>query len=38
MEEIAIEKCGFYLPKESRYDYLLNLSEEEDIAKRLKKL
>lgn len=34
--EIAIEKCGFYLPKESRYDYLLNLSEEEDIAKNIK--
>ena len=36
IEEIAIEKCGFYLPKESRYDYLLNLSEEEDIAKNIK--
>ncbi len=36
MEEIAIEKCGFYLPEESRYDYLLNLSEEEDIAKKIK--
>ena len=29
-------KCGFYLPEESRYDYLLNLSEEEDIAKKIK--
>lgn len=36
IEEIAIEKCGFYLPKESRYEYLLNLSEEEDIAKYIK--
>lgn len=36
IEEIAIEKCGFYLPKESRYEYLLNLSEEEDIAKNIK--
>lgn len=37
IEEIAIEKCGFYLPKESRYEYLLNLPEKEDIAKALKK-
>lgn len=36
IEEISIEKCGFYLPKESRYEYLLNLSEEEDIAKNIK--
>lgn len=25
IENIAIEKCGFYLPPEARYDYLLNL-------------
>ena len=37
IEEIAIEKCGFYLPPESRYEYLLNLPEKEDIAKALKK-
>jgi type I restriction enzyme M protein len=37
IEEIAIEKCGFYLPKEARYEYLLNLPEKEDIAKALKK-
>src|SRR5699024_8452373 len=36
IEEIAIEKCGFYLPKQSRYSYLLNLSEEEDIANEIK--
>ena len=36
IEEIAMGKCGFYLPKESRYEYLLNLSEEEDIAKYIK--
>lgn len=36
IEDIATEKCGFYLPKESRYDYLLNLSEEEDIANKIK--
>lgn len=23
--DIAIEKCGFYLPPEARYDYLKNL-------------
>lgn len=36
VEEIAIEKCGFYLPKQSRYSYLLNLSEEENIANEIK--
>lgn len=36
VEEIAIEKCGFYLPEQSRYTYLLNLSEEEDIANKIK--
>ncbi len=34
--EIAIAKCGFYLPKEAQYDYLLSLPEEEDIAKAIK--
>lgn len=34
--DIAIEKCGFYLPKEARYEYLLNLPEEKNIAKALK--
>jgi len=36
VSEIAIEKCGFYLPDHTRYDYLLNLPEEKDIAKALK--
>ncbi|MBD8003770.1 type I restriction-modification system subunit M [Bacillus norwichensis] len=36
IEEIAIEKCGFYLPEHSRYTYLLNLSEEENIATKIK--
>jgi type I restriction enzyme M protein len=36
LSEIAIEKCGFYLPDHARYDYLLNLPEEKDIAKELK--
>ena len=34
--DIAVEKCGFYLPAQARYDYLLNLPEEKDIAKALK--
>jgi type I restriction enzyme M protein len=36
LSEIAIEKCGFYLPDHARYDWLLNLPEEKDIAKALK--
>lgn len=35
--DIALEKCGFYLPDSAKYDYLLNLSGEEDIHKALKK-
>lgn len=34
--EIAIEKCGFYLPPEAEYEYLLDLPEKEDIAKAIK--
>lgn len=34
--EIAIAKCGFYLPEKAQYDYLLNLSEDKDIAKAIK--
>jgi len=36
ISDIAIEKCGFYLPDHARYDYLLTLPEEKDIAKALK--
>lgn len=36
IHEIAIEKCGFYLPPKARYEYLLNLPEKEDIAKAIK--
>ncbi len=36
ISEIAIEKCGFYLPDHARYDYLLSLLEEKDIARALK--
>ncbi len=33
--EIAVAKCGFYLPDHARYSYLLDLPEEKDIAKAL---
>lgn len=36
ISDVAIEKCGFYLPDHARYDYLLNLPEEENIAKKIK--
>jgi type I restriction enzyme M protein len=36
LSDIAIEKCGFYLPDHARYDNLLNLPEAKDIAKALK--
>src|ERR1700730_747092 len=36
LSDIAIEKCGFYLPDHARYEYLLNLPEEKNIAKALK--
>lgn len=36
LEDIAIEKCGFYLKHHARYDHLLNLPEQEDIAKAIR--
>lgn len=36
VHEIALEKCGFYLPEKARYDYLLTLPEDRDIAKAIK--
>ena len=36
ISEIAIEKCGFYLPEEARYDYLLNLPESENLSQKVK--
>ena len=36
LSDIAIEKCGFYLPDHARYEHLLNLPEEKDIAKAFK--
>jgi len=37
ISEIAVEKCGFYLPDHARYDHLLKLPEEEAIDKAIKK-
>lgn len=36
LSDIAIENCGFYLPDHARYEHLLKLPEEKDIAKALK--
>ena len=36
LHEIAVAKCGFYLPDDARYDYLLNLPESADIEGALK--
>ena len=35
LSDIALEKCGFYLPDHARYDYLLTLPEQENIAKAI---
>jgi len=35
--EIAIAKCRFYLPESAKYDHLLKLKEEENIAKAVRK-
>jgi type I restriction enzyme M protein len=37
VSQIAVERCGFYLPDHARYDYLLNLPEEKEIDKAIKK-
>ena len=36
IHEIAIEKCGYYLPPETKFDYLLNLPESENLAEKTK--
>lgn len=36
LSDIALETCGLYLPDNARYEYLLNLPEEEDAAKAIK--
>ncbi|WP_111640676.1 type I restriction-modification system subunit M [Marinimicrobium alkaliphilum] len=37
LNEIAVAKCGFYLPDHARYSHLLNLPEKQDIAKAIEK-
>jgi type I restriction enzyme M protein len=37
ISQIAVEKCGFYLPDHARYDYLLSLSEDKEVDKAIKK-
>ena len=36
IEQVAVEKCGFYLPEIARYDYLLNLPGEIKTASAIK--
>ena len=36
IHEIAIEKCGFYLPEKARYNWHLNLLESDALVKRVK--
>lgn len=36
LQDIAIEKCGFALGPQARYDYLLSLPEKEDIPKAIR--
>ncbi len=36
IEEIAIAACGFYLPKKSRFETLLNLPSDKSMAKALR--
>lgn len=36
-EEIAVEKCGFYLPDEANYDSLLRMPKESDIVSAIRK-
>lgn len=36
LPDIAIEKCGFYLPPRARYDFLLKLKASDDIALAIK--
>jgi len=37
VSQIAVEKCGFYLPDHARYEYLLHLPEEKEVDKAIKK-
>ena len=35
LEDIAVEKCGFYLDKVARYEHLLHLPGDQDIVKAI---
>ena len=37
LEELAIEKCGFFLQEYARYDYLLQLPEQENVAQAIRR-
>jgi type I restriction enzyme M protein len=37
LSDVAIEKCGFYLPDHARYDHLLNLPEKKIWPRRSRK-
>jgi type I restriction enzyme M protein len=37
IHEIAIAQCGFYLPEEAKFSYLLNLPEGKNLAEKVKK-
>jgi type I restriction enzyme M protein len=37
IHEIAIEKCGYYLPTEAKFDYLLNQPESVNLAEMTKR-
>ncbi len=36
IHEIALSKCGFYLPAEARFNYLLNLPDNNSLAEALR--
>lgn len=36
MQDIAIERCGFYLAPHARYEHLLTLPEKADVAKAIR--
>ncbi|MGE0330760.1 MAG: type I restriction-modification system subunit M N-terminal domain-containing protein [Ramlibacter sp.] len=36
IQDIAIERCGFYLAPHARYEYLLTLPEKDDVAKAVR--
>jgi len=36
IHDIAVEKCGYYLPEEAKFSYLLNQPESANLAKKTK--